>query len=147
MFVGVVSFIFFCAFNIFYLAMLKLSKLLSFIFWVICQPWLTPPWAWLFLSPTHGGANGSPLQCSCMENPMDRGAWRATVHGVARVGHDLPTKPPPHMVHPVFSIPTHFFILHIHTFPYDFRVEISEMVVLVAFVAPWFVLFYMWTYF
>ena len=26
--------------------------------------------------------------------PMDRGAWRATVHGVARVGHDLVTKPP-----------------------------------------------------
>ena len=27
--------------------------------------------------------------------PMDRGAWQATVHGVARVGHDLVTKPPP----------------------------------------------------
>ena len=26
--------------------------------------------------------NGTPLQCSCLENPMDRGAWRATVHGV-----------------------------------------------------------------
>ena len=31
---------------------------------------------------------------SCLENPMDRGAWRATVHGVARVKHDLATKPP-----------------------------------------------------
>ena len=29
------------------------------------------------------------------ENPRDRGAWRATVHGVARVGHDLVTNPPP----------------------------------------------------
>ena len=29
-----------------------------------------------------GGGNGSPLQYSCLENPMDRGAWRATVHGV-----------------------------------------------------------------
>jgi len=28
------------------------------------------------------------------ENPMDRGVWQATVHGVARVGHDLATKPP-----------------------------------------------------
>ena len=28
---------------------------------------------------------------------MDRGAWQATVHGVARVGHDLTTKPPPHI--------------------------------------------------
>ena len=29
------------------------------------------------------------------ENPVDRGAWWATVHGVTRVGHDLVTKPPP----------------------------------------------------
>ena len=28
------------------------------------------------------------------QNPMDRGAWRSTVHGVARVGHNLATKPP-----------------------------------------------------
>ena len=28
--------------------------------------------------------------------PIDRGAWRATVHGVTRVGHDLVTKPPPY---------------------------------------------------
>ena len=39
--------------------------------------------------------NGYPLQYSCLENPMDRGAWWATVHGVARFGHDLVTKPPP----------------------------------------------------
>ena len=31
-----------------------------------------------------GGGNGNPLQCSCLENPMDRGAWRATVYGVAK---------------------------------------------------------------
>ena len=31
-------------------------------------------------SPT--GGPGSPLQCPCLENPMDRGAWQATVHGV-----------------------------------------------------------------
>ena len=34
----------------------------------------------------------NPLQDSCLENPMDRGAWRATAHGVARVGHHLVTK-------------------------------------------------------
>ena len=28
--------------------------------------------------------NGSPLQYSCLENPMDRGAWRATVQGVTK---------------------------------------------------------------
>ena len=39
--------------------------------------------------------NGNPLQYSSLENPMDRGAWQATVHGVTRVGHDLVTKPPP----------------------------------------------------
>ena len=33
----------------------------------------------LVRSPGEG--NGNPLQCSCLENPMDRGAWRATVHG------------------------------------------------------------------
>ena len=33
------------------------------------------------------------LQYSCLGNPMDRGAWRATVHGAARVRHNLVTKP------------------------------------------------------
>ena len=36
-----------------------------------------------------GGGHSNPLQYSCLENPMDRGAWRATVHGIASVGHDL----------------------------------------------------------
>ena len=31
-----------------------------------------------------GGGHGNPLQYSCLENPMDRGAWWATVHGVAK---------------------------------------------------------------
>ena len=31
-----------------------------------------------------GRENGTPLQYSCQENPMDRGAWQATVHGVAK---------------------------------------------------------------
>ena len=31
-----------------------------------------------------GGGNGNPLQYSCLENPMDRGAWQATVHGVTK---------------------------------------------------------------
>ena len=35
-----------------------------------------------------GEGNGNPLQNSCLENPMDRGAWQATVYGVARIGHD-----------------------------------------------------------
>ena len=31
-----------------------------------------------------GGGHGNPLQYSCLENPMDRGAWQAIVHGVAK---------------------------------------------------------------
>ena len=31
-----------------------------------------------------GGGNGNPLQYSCLENPMDRGPWLATVHRVAK---------------------------------------------------------------
>ena len=42
-----------------------------------------------------GEGNGNPLQYSCLENPMDRGAWQGTVHGVVRVSHNLETKPPP----------------------------------------------------
>ena len=42
-----------------------------------------------------GEGNGNPLHYSCLENSMDRGAWRATVHGITRVGHDLATKLPP----------------------------------------------------
>ena len=30
------------------------------------------------------GGNGNPLQYSYLENPMDRGAWQATVHGIAK---------------------------------------------------------------
>ena len=32
---------------------------------------------------SSGGGNGNPIQYSCLENPMDRGAWQAAVHGVA----------------------------------------------------------------
>ena len=35
-----------------------------------------------------GGGHGNPLQYSCLENPMDRGAWKSTVIGLHRVGHD-----------------------------------------------------------
>ena len=36
-----------------------------------------------------GEGNGNSLQYSCLENPMNRGAWQATVHGIARVRHVL----------------------------------------------------------
>ena len=40
-----------------------------------CYPWVRK---------IPGGGHGSPLQYPCLENPMDRGAWRATVHGVTK---------------------------------------------------------------
>ena len=45
------------------------------------------------LGRSPGKGNGNPFQYSSLWNPMERGAWRAIVHGVARVGHDLDTKP------------------------------------------------------
>ena len=47
------------------------------------------------LGRSPGEGNCKPLQYPCLENPMDRGAWLAILHGVARVRHDLVTKPPP----------------------------------------------------
>ena len=38
---------------------------------------------------SSGEGNGNPLQYSCLENPIDRGAWQAAAHGVIRVGHNL----------------------------------------------------------
>ena len=35
------------------------------------------------LGRSPGEGNGSPLQYACLKNPMDRGTWRATVHGIA----------------------------------------------------------------
>ena len=52
------------------------------------------------LGRSPGEGNGNPSQYSCLENPMDREAWQATVHGVERVGHDLATKSPP----PIFTL-------------------------------------------
>ena len=44
------------------------------------------------LGGSPGEGNGNPFQYSCLGNPMDRGAWWATVHGIAKVGHGLETK-------------------------------------------------------
>ena len=44
------------------------------------------------LGRSPGGGNGNPFQYSCLKNPVDRGAWQATVHGSQRVRHDLAAK-------------------------------------------------------
>ena len=46
---------------------------------------------------------GQPTPVFCLESPMDRGPWQATVHGVTKVGHDLATKPPPPVT--LFGLP------------------------------------------
>ena len=51
-----------------------------------------------------GEGAGTPLECSCLENPMDRGAWWAAVHGVAQS----------------WTRPSDF------TFPFHFRALIGE---------------------
>ena len=38
----------------------------------------------VLLEKELAGSTGSPLQYSCLENPMDRGGWQATVHGVSK---------------------------------------------------------------
>ena len=40
------------------------------------------------LGRSPGVGNGNPLQYFCLENHMNRGAWQATVHRIARVGYD-----------------------------------------------------------
>ena len=70
---------------------------------------------WSGRSP--GGANGNPLQYSCLENSMDRGAWRATVHGVAKSR--------------TLSMHTHTLLEYTYTpktklkFPFKFLLEIN----------------------
>ena len=53
------------------------------------DPGLIPGWG-----KSPGERNGNPLQDSCLENPMHKGVWWAAVCGIARVGHNLATKPP-----------------------------------------------------
>ena len=40
--------------------------------------------SWPTLTPISGEGDGTPLQYSCLENPMDRGTWWAAVHGVSK---------------------------------------------------------------
>ena len=47
------------------------------------------------LGRSPGAGNGNSLQYCCLGNPMERGAWWATVHGIARVRHNLATNSPP----------------------------------------------------
>ena len=60
-----------------------------------CSPWgreesnTTERLPFHFSLSCIGGGNGDPLQCSCLENPRDGGAWWAAVYGIAQGGTQL----------------------------------------------------------
>ena len=78
------------------------KKHVNLIYLVIISSFTTPGLPWRLirqcrrrglnpgLGRASGEGNGNPLQYSCLENPMDRGTWQATVHGVGsqKVRHD-----------------------------------------------------------
>ena len=65
-----------------------------------------------------GEGNGYPLQCSCLENSMDRGAWWATIHGVSKSQTQLGDE---HF----FS---HHVILPVHRIMPDTHLESKEII-------------------
>ena len=72
-------------------------------------PEMQEPWVQsLGWEDSSGGGDGNPLQDSCLENPMDRGAWRAPLHGVAKEsdmiehGHDVYSSEAPDLYPPCF---------------------------------------------
>ena len=70
------------------------------------------------LGRSPGEGNGNPLQYSCLENPVDGGAWEATVHGLQRVGRDWATS----LVYEKMQVSglwNHFFDLHLATWDQD----------------------------
>ena len=80
------------SFNVFYyifmhfiymLLWFKINILIYFIFVYLCDTELLKPLEFLS-DKSNGEGNGNPLQCSCLENPRDGGAWWAALYGVAQ---------------------------------------------------------------
>ena len=59
---------------------------MKYRYWNFLKLWYNNLCAFSFLNTLHGEGNGTPLQYSCLENPMDGGGWWAAVHGVAKSG-------------------------------------------------------------
>ena len=68
--------------EIVFILLMRMNKCLphsqTILYWIL--PFVSNNYLWL----SYGEGNGTPLQYSCLENPMDGGAWWAAVHGVAR---------------------------------------------------------------
>ena len=92
----------------------------KFTFTSVFLIWTITIWRWagdtffqediVYIRDPLRQGHGNPLQYSCLENLIDRRAWQATVHGVARVGHDLATKPPRFKCKPRFIMYRVFYI-------------------------------------
>ena len=70
------------------LALHRFQVILQLFFIVIVNRNLEHLWLYQDSNFVYREGNGTPLQCSCLENPMDGGAWWAAVHGSLRVRHD-----------------------------------------------------------
>ena len=106
----------------------------------ILDPWRSP-----------GVGNGNPLQKSCLGNPMDRGAWWATVLGIPRVGDNLAATHTHHLhTHTRWidcEVHTHFFfpmpyLWHIYIFsvrdrkPLNFQSHIFKKIMKYHVISP-----------
>ena len=81
------------------------------------------------LERSPGEGNGNPLQYFCLENPVDRGAWQATVHGVTRIGHYLATKPLPQVeVYVIANIRILTLAKITNSYPLDVYFSFMELV-------------------
>ena len=58
----------------------------------MAPPAMQETWDWSWLGRSPGGWHGNPFQYSCLEDPMDRGAWWATAHGVIELDMTKATK-------------------------------------------------------
>ena len=57
----------------------SLARFIGQKYFLVCSSFWRRKW----LTTPAGEGHGNPLQCSCLENPVDRGAWQAMVHAVA----------------------------------------------------------------
>ena len=64
-----------------------------------------------------GRGNDNPLQLFLSGNPMNRGAWRVTVQGIAGVGHNLATQQQQHLPETLEAMGSHAHQVHTHCFP------------------------------
>ena len=91
-----------------------ICMILSAIIFLLCGRQELGFHPWVRRSPGEGNSN--PLQCSCLENSVDGGTWRATVCGVAKSQTGLSNSPPPFSHFPPITSPSaRFLSSHLET--------------------------------